>query len=230
MNERAIGADAPSCIGIIMDGNRRWAKEQGMPKLEGHRRGYERLLDCARWVRDRGIRHLVVYAFSTENWNREVEEVSYLMNLLREAAQKGLQELAKENIRIRFIGTRDRFAPDVLELIERLERESAAHEYTLWVCLSYGSRAEITAAAATAAATGEPITEESLHAHFWSAEMPDPDVIIRTSGEERLSNFLLWQAAYSEFFFTDTKWPAFTEKHLDDILSEFASRERRRGK
>ncbi len=230
MTEPLKAASMPTCIGIILDGNRRWAKEHGLPQLEGHRRGYELVIKCARWVRDRSIKHFVVYAFSTENWDRPKEEVSYLMNLVLEAAESRLRDLAKENIRIRFVGTRERLAPELLRAMECLERESAQNEFTLWICLSYGGRTEIVAAAAAAAASGEPITEQSLHAHFWSAEMPDPDIIIRTGGEKRLSNFLLWQAAYSELFFIDPKWPAFTEKALDAILEEFAGRERRRGK
>lgn len=227
MNETST---VPVCVGIILDGNRRWAKEHGLPKMEGHRRGYERLLDCTRWARDRGVKHLVAYAFSTENWNREIEEVSYLMNLLREAATKGLQDLAKENVRVRFIGTRDRLDADLVEAMERVEKESATNDFTLWICLSYGGRAEIVAATVAAAKEGGTLTEESLRAHFWSAEMPDPDIIIRPGGEKRLSNFLLWQAAYSELFFIEEKWPAFTEKILDSILAEFEQRERRRGK
>lgn len=198
--------------------------------MEGHRRGYERAIECARWVRDRGVKHFVLYAFSTENWNRTNEEVSYLMDLLRRMATEGLRELAKDDIRIRFIGTRDRLAPDVIQAIEQAERESEHNRFTMWVCLSYGGRAEITAAAAAAAASGAPITEESLRSHFWSAQMPDPDIIIRTGGDVRLSNFLLWQAAYSELFFIDIFWPDFSEKELDSILAEFAQRERRRGK
>jgi len=226
-----VGTDMNvKCVGIIMDGNRRWAKANGLPKLEGHRRGYERAIECAHWVRNRGIKHFVLYAFSTENWNREVEEVSYLMNLLREMATKGLRELAKENIRVRFVGTRDRLTSDILSAMELVEKESAQNDFTIWVCLSYGGRAEITAAAAATAAAGVPITEESLHSYFWSALMPDPDLIIRTSGEKRLSNFLLWQSAYSELFFTDTLWPDFNEKEFDAILADFASRERRHGK
>lgn len=232
MNKHSETAGTPAieCLGIILDGNRRWAKEHGVPKLEGHRRGYEKAIECARWVRDHGIKHFVLYVFSTENWNREAEEVSYLMNLLREMATKGLRELAKENIRIRFIGTRDRLSPEILEAMELVEKESAGNDFTMWVCLSYGGRAEITAAAVAVAATGAPITEESLRTHLWSAQMPDPDIIIRTGGEMRLSNFLLWQVAYSELFFTDTKWPDFTKEEFDSILAEFAGRERRRGK
>ncbi len=220
----------PACVGIIMDGNRRWAKEHGLPKLEGHRRGYDLAIECARWVRDCGIKHLVLYAFSTENWNREEDEVSYLMGLLRDMTVNGLKELTKENVRIRFIGTRDRLSSDILKVMELVEKESAGNSFTMWVCLSYGGRAEITAAAAAAAAAGVSITEDSLHSYFWSSSMPDPDLIIRTSGEKRLSNFLLWQAAYSELFFTDTKWPDFSKEEFDSILAEFAQRERRRGK
>lgn len=221
----------PHCIGIILDGNRRWATANGLPKLEGHRRGYERVMDCTRWVRDRGIAHLVVYAFSTENWNREKEEVTYLMNLLREMAQKGLHDLAKEGVRIKCIGTRDRIDADLRESIERVEKESEQNTaITLWVCLSYGGRAEIAAAAHQAASKGKEITEESLRAHFWSAGMPDPDIIIRPGGEMRLSNFLLWQAAYSELFFIKPYWPDFSEEILDSILEEYRDRERRMGR
>lgn len=225
----SVHTEVPSCIGIIMDGNRRWAKSHGLSTLEGHRRGYDKAVECARWVREQGVSHFVLYAFSTENWNRTNEEVSYLMDLLRDMATTGLRELTKEGIRIRFIGTRDRLTPDVLQAMELVEKESAHNDFTMWICLSYGGRAEI-AAAATAAATGVPITEESLHSHLWSAEMPDPDIIIRTGGDKRLSNFLLWQVAYSELFFIDTFWPAFTKEEFDSILAEFAQRERRHGK
>ncbi len=221
--------NTPTCVGIILDGNRRWAKERGLPKLEGHRRGYEKALDAARWARDRGIKHLAIYAFSTENWNREKEEVSYLMNLLREAAEKGFQDLAKEGVRVRFIGTRDRLAPELLAAMEKVEKESARHSFTLWVCLSYGGRAEIVAAANTLEGA-KGVTEESLRAHMWSAEMPDPDILIRPGGEKRLSGFLTWQSVYSELFFIDPHWPDFSEEILDGILAEFAQRERRRGK
>ncbi len=220
----------PQCIGIILDGNRRWAAARGLPKLEGHRRGYERALDAARWVRDRGIAHLVIFAFSTENWNRAEDEVSYLMELLRGMAQKDLAELAKEGIRIRFLGTRDRLAEDIVRAMEHVETESATNRrMTLWICLSYGARTEITEAAKGLARSGSPITEETLRAHFWSAEMPDPDLIIRTSGEKRLSNFLLWQAAYSELFFVEPHWPDFSEQILDTVLKDFGERRRRFG-
>lgn len=222
--------ESPKCLGIILDGNRRWAKEKGLPKLEGHRKGADRLVECARWVRDRGIGHLAVYAFSTENWNRAEEEVAYLMNLFLEIAEKGLRELSKENIRIRFIGSRDQLPEKLADAMVRLEKEGEKNSFTLWICLSYGGRAEIVAAATKAAASGHPITEESLRSHFWSAEMPDPDIIVRTGGEKRLSNFLTWQSVYSELFFIDPKWPDFSEQDLDSIIEEFSIRERRRGK
>ncbi len=218
------------CIGIILDGNRRWAKERGLPQFEGHRRGFENLKSAARWVRDRNIPHLVVFAFSTENLNRTEEEVSYLMNIFRDAIKSSSDELGKEGIRTRFIGERERFAQDIQDGMREAEEKTAHNtRMTLWICLSYGARAEI-AAAAKAAATDGDITEETLRAHMWSADMPDPDIIIRTSGEKRLSNFLLWQAAYSELFFIKPHWPDFSEKILDEILTEFESRERRHGK
>ena len=221
----------PQCIGVILDGNRRWAKAHGLPKFEGHRRGYNRLVDCARWVRDRGIKHLVVYAFSMENWKREQEEVAYLMDLMRELTKEELSRLSEEHVRVRFIGTLERLPKDLQDAIKRAEEALVENpKLTLWVCLSYGSRAEIAAAAKATAASGEEITEETLHEHFWSADMPDPDIIIRTSGEKRLSNFLLWQAAYSEFFFIEPHWPDFSEQILDGILAEYETRERRMGK
>ena len=218
------------CIGIILDGNRRWAKEKGLPQLEGHRRGFNNLKSAARWVRDRNIPHLVAFAFSTENWKRSEEEVSYLMNIFRDAIRDSGDELGKEGIRTRFIGQRERFSQDIQDGMRETEEKTAGNtRMTLWICLSYGARAEIAAAAQAAAADGV-ITEESLRTHMWSAEMPDPDIIIRTSGEHRLSNFLLWQAAYSELFFLKPHWPDFSEASLDAVLAEYAERERRHGK
>jgi undecaprenyl diphosphate synthase len=221
----------PRCIGIILDGNRRWAKERGLPTLEGHRRGFDNLKTIARAVRDRGIPHLVVFAFSTENWNRTPDEVNYLLDIFRQAIRDEIEELGKEGIRTRFLGERMRFADDIQRGMQEVEEKTCANTaLTLWVCLSYGSRAEITAAARTLAASGREITEESLRAAMWSADMPDPDIIVRTSGEQRLSNFLLWQAAYSELFFVKTHWPDFNDKLLDEVLAEYARRERRHGK
>jgi len=221
----------PKCIGLIIDGNRRWAKNKGLATLEGHRKGAEILVDTARLVRDRGIKHMVVYAFSTENWNRSEEEVSYLMDLIKEQVTKQLSELGKENIRIRVIGQRDRLSPDVIAAIEKSEKESEGMDgMTLWVCLSYGGRAEILEAVKAVSEEGGEVTEDNFKKYFWSAEMPDPDIIIRTGGEKRLSNFLLWQVAYAELFFVDTMWPDFSEKILDEILEEYSERDRRHGK
>jgi undecaprenyl diphosphate synthase len=221
---------APQCIGIILDGNRRWAKREGLPALEGHRRGADRLIECVRWARDRSIKHLVVYAFSTENWNRMQEEVSYLMDLFRETAGRTLNELAKDNVRVRFIGKLEMLPEDLQDTIKHLEKTSASNSgITLWICMSYGSRAEIVAAANAAAREGEAVTEENFSKHLWSASMPDPALIVRTSGRHRLSNFLLWQAAYSELFFLDTLWPDFSEADLDHVLAEFARTQRNFG-
>jgi len=227
MNE---ASSAPACVGIILDGNRRWAKENGVSKLEGHRAGTETLKKTVRFVRDSGVKHLIVYAFSTENWNRDKDEVSYLMDLFREAIQKEMSELGKENVRVRFVGQRGRFSEDLQQSMGEIEKETEKNEaITLWVCLSYGGRAEIVAAA-NSAAKSDLITEELLAKNLWTSEMPDPDIIIRTGGEKRLSNFLLWQSAYSELFFTDTLCPDFNKEEFDAILTEFATRERRRGK
>lgn len=221
----------PECVGIILDGNRRWAKAHDMPKLEGHREGLRSTFKSAvRWMRDRHIPHFAAYMFSTENWNREASEVAYLMDLFRAVAKDELEELGREGVRVRFVGQRERFSRDLQELMDEVERDTASNTaITVWCCLSYGGRAEIVAAANAAAAAGDPITQETLRAHFWTAEMPDPDIIIRPGGEKRLSNFLLWQAAYSELFFIDEYWPEFTERSLDAILREYAERERRHG-
>src|SRR3989344_5640694 len=222
-------SSAPACVGIILDGNRRWAKENGVSKLEGHRAGMETLKKTVRFVRNSDIKHLIVYAFSTENWNRDKDEVSYLMDLFRESIQKEMKELRKENVRVRFVGQRERFSEDLQQSMDEIEKETIKNEaITLWVCLSYGGRAEIVVAA-NSVAKSDLINEELLAKNLWTAEMPDPDIIIRT-GEKRLSNFLLWQSAYSELFFTDTLCPDFNKEEFDSILAEFALRERRRGK
>lgn len=222
--------EAPACIGIILDGNRRWAKEKGLPALEGHRAGIEALKEAVRSAAEKGIRHVAVFAFSTENWRREPAEVAYLMELFMEMAGKHAGELAREGARTRFAGQRERFSPELQKSMDAIERDTAHNgKITLWVCLSYGGRAEIVEAARAVAAGGGEITEESLRAHFWSAQMPDPDIIIRTGGEKRLSGFLLWQSAYSELFFVDKHWPDFAGEDLEAVLKEYAARERRMG-
>lgn len=221
----------PECIGIILDGNRRWARERGLPTLVGHKKGFEKLIEVVRWVRDAGVKHLAVYAFSTENWNRSKEEVSYLMELYLKMAQTQTRELAKEGARVRFIGELHRFSPEIQKSIAETHVMSESNsDFTVWVCLSYGGRAEIVAAAQALQKEGKEITEESLHDAMWSAEMPDPDIIIRTSGEHRLSGFLTWGSIYSELFFVAPHWPAFSKEDLQTVLKEYNERERRHGK
>jgi len=218
------------CIGIILDGNRRWAKEKELPSLEGHRRGFETLKETARWALARNVPHLAVYAFSTENWNRPAEEVTGLMGMIKDAADSDMSDLVKEGVRLRFVGDFERIPQDVRDVLEKIESESVSNmRLTLWVCLSYGGRAEIIAAAHGASAHEGVLTEELLRQHLWTSAMPDPDIIIRTGGQRRLSNFLLWQSAYSELFFLDMLWPDFTEQDLDGVLLEFTNRKRNFG-
>ncbi len=182
-------------------------------------------------ARDRGIKHLIVYAFSTENWNRTKEEVAHLMEIFEETTHEPFERLMREGVALRFAGQLERFSPQFQESMRNAEAKSPRDaRITLWICLSYGGRAEIIHAARECVAAGEEITEESLARHLWTAGMPDPDIIIRPGGEKRLSNFLLWQSAYSEIFFIDTFWPDFSEADLDAVLDEYAHRERRRGR
>ncbi len=221
---------SPQCIGIILDGNRRWAKARNLPTLMGHREGAERLKDCARWCQKRGVKNLVVFAFSTENWQRATEEVSYLMDLMREVIEKDAREIIAEGARIKIVGERARLPEDLQKAVENIEKDSEKNDaITVWVCISYGGRAEIVAAANAACKDGA-ITEESIAERMWTAGMPDPDILIRTGGRHRISNFLLWQSAYSEIFFSESMWPDFSEKELDAILAEYAERERTYGK
>jgi undecaprenyl diphosphate synthase len=220
------------CVGFIMDGNRRWAKERGLPTLEGHARGYENLKELMRVVHKAGIPHMVCYAFSTENWKRTEEEVGYLMKLLHHALMELPELIAKEGkrINIRVIGERQVLSKDLQEVIANVESKNYADpELTVWVALSYGGRLEIVDAVNRAVTQGVSVTEESFEKLLWTHGMPDPDIIIRTSGEKRISNFLLWQSAYSEFFFTDTLWPDFGETEFQSILEDYANRERRKG-
>ncbi|MEK7133584.1 MAG: polyprenyl diphosphate synthase [Patescibacteria group bacterium] len=221
----------PTCIGIILDGNRRWAKENGLPAFEGHRRGMDNVGPIARAARDTGIEHMIVYAFSTENWERSSEEVSYLMNIFESMARERLTELVEEGIAVRFVGQRERFSDTLQSAMREAEEKSPEHpKLTLWICVSYGGKADIVQAAQAAVQGGAELTEASVAEHLWTAGMPDPDLIIRTGGEQRISNFLLWQSAYSELFFVKKYWPAFTKADLEMTLNEYATRERRIGK
>jgi undecaprenyl diphosphate synthase len=177
------------------------------------------------------VQHLVVYALSTENLKRTPEEVSYSMKLIIEAAETKLAELSREGVRIRAIGDLAVLPTNVQDAVRKAEKESESNtKITLWLALAYGGRAEIVAAARAAVSAGKEITKETLPKYFWSAEMPEPDVIIRPGGEKRFSGFLLWQSEYAELFFLDTMWPDFTKADLEQVLKEYSARERRRGK
>ena len=227
----------PAHVAIIMDGNGRWAQMRGLPRQEGHRRGLEALRRTVRNAADIGIRVLTLYSFSTENWRRPMAEVSFLMGLLRRFVENDLAELDEAGVRVRIIGSRDDLAPDLRSLVERAETMTQGNTgLTLVVAFNYGSRDEITRTVrglAREVAAGrllpEAIDEAMLSSHLDTAALPDPDLVIRTSGETRISNFLLWQAAYAEFIFTPVLWPDFDRKALDDALAEFHRRERRYG-
>lgn len=216
-----------------MDGNRRFAQRLGRPVLFGHEQGYRVFKEMIEVVRVEGIPHVVCYAFSTENWQRSKEEVSDIFGLVRRAGMEYLAaDMGKQKqIIFRFIGDRSRLSEDTRGIIERLETIASDNEPTLtvWVLLSYGGRAEIVAATNKAVADGLAVDEKSFSRLLWTADMPDPDLIIRTGGEQRVSNFLPWQSIYSELFFTDTYWPAFTAAELRAILAEYRMRQRRRG-
>ncbi len=221
-----------ACIGIIMDGNRRWAKENGLSAYEGHSEGYKKLKEVMGWAREAHIPHVVIYAFSTENWQRSEEEVNYLMQIFRFILKNEIKKMIDEGMRVRFIGDTIRFSDDIRKMMKEMETQTAVtYDTTLHLAMSYGGRAEIVAGVNALLTEGvTTLTEKSFSEKLWSHAMPDPDLIIRTGGEKRLSNFLPWQSVYSELFFTDTKWPAFTKEEFDAILAEFSTRERRRGK
>ena len=227
MNENKI----PNCVGIIMDGNRRYAKQAGLPVFAGHSAGYEKLRDVMSWCKDAGIKNLVVYAFSTENWNRAKDEVGFLMDLLRRMIKPMTEEAYKGNTRLHFLGERSRLESDIVHAIEHAEeRTQDCDGFTLGIALSYGGRAEILDAIHRIPSEKyTTITEEEFSALLWTRDIPDPDLVIRTSGEERLSGFLPWQGVYSELFFIKTLWPAFTREEFDRILEEYAKRQRRFG-
>lgn len=229
--------EKPAHIAIIMDGNGRWAKARGLPRASGHRAGVEALRQAVRAAGDLGIPWLTVYAFSSENWSRPKSEVSDLMGLLKLFIRRDLAELHQNGVRVRVIGGREDLQPDIKALLEEAEaltRDNSA--MTLVIAFNYGSRDEIARAArrvGQAAVAGEialdDITADSFGAFLDTADIPDPDLIIRTSGEQRLSNFLLWQAAYSEFVFIPCYWPDFTRAHLAEAIEVFVARDRRYG-
>jgi undecaprenyl diphosphate synthase len=227
------GADSPRSLAIIMDGNGRWADRRGLSVADGHRAGTRALRRTVEAAIDLGVRSLAVYAFSTENWARPQDEVADLMAIFGETIERELPDLAEQGVRTRFVGRRDR-APDELRAqMETLERETAGNDRLhLWIAFDYGGRAELVQAARRLVAEGiDPaaIDDAALEARLYEPELPDPDLVIRTSGEQRLSNFLLWQTAYSELVFVDDLWPDFGPEQLRAACAEYAGRRRRFG-
>jgi undecaprenyl diphosphate synthase len=220
----------PHHVAIVMDGNGRWATKRFLPRIAGHKQGVDSLTRCVRACLDRGIGVLTVFAFSSENWNRPPEEVSGLLELLVLALSREVPRMSAQGVQIHFIGDRERFSPRVQAGLEEAERSTAANQKLIFnVCFNYGGRWDIAQAAQKLVSRGEPITELSLDRAMALAHVPDPDLLIRTGGELRISNFLLWQAAYSELYFSAKLWPEFDEAALDEAVAVFNTRERRFG-
>ncbi|HSX28075.1 MAG TPA: polyprenyl diphosphate synthase [Candidatus Saccharimonadales bacterium] len=228
-----ITATIPRHIGFIVDGNRRWAKEHGLPTLEGHRRGYELLKQIAVAAIDRGVSVVSGYIFSTENWKRTETEVSYLMKLALRYAEHDLDEIIAKGIRIRVLGTTKGLSQKMIAAIRRCEAKSAhCTRGTLALCFNYGGTQEIAHACKALITKGvqaDEVTPEKIREELYQPDIPDVDIVVRTSGEQRLSNFMLWRVAYSEFLFVDKKWPEMNAQDVDDILHEYARRNRRFG-
>ncbi len=221
----------PRHIAVIMDGNGRWAKARHLPRLAGHRAGAQAVERTIQAAQKKGIAFLTLYAFSTENWSRPKEEIDGLMNLLSQTLTKYTRQASEENLRLWVSGEREPLPPTILTQVDEAVAQTAAHTgLTVNLALNYGAQQEIVHAANAAHAAGEKnLTPETLRKYFYHPDLPDPELIIRTSGEERLSNFLLWQAAYSEFYFTPVLWPDFNETELDNALTAYAMRTRRFG-
>ena len=219
----------PEHVAMIMDGNGRWATQRGKKRSEGHKAGAKTLGEVLEWCGDRGIRYLTVYAFSTENWRRPKEEVRGLMDLFARMLKTKERSFMKNQVRFRMIGRRGDLSKKLLAVIEALEKKTAHFERQFIVAISYGGRAEIVDAMNAAIRKGEPLTEETFRNYLYAPDVPDPDLVIRTSGELRTSNFLLWETAYSEYYFTDVLWPDFSEAELDKALEAYAQRHRRKG-
>ncbi|HSV45032.1 MAG TPA: polyprenyl diphosphate synthase [Ramlibacter sp.] len=221
----------PHHIAIVMDGNGRWATRRFLPRVAGHKKGVDALQACVRHCSERGVQVLTVFAFSSENWNRPADEVSGLMELLALALSREVPQLRTEGVRIRFVGDRSALSDKVRAGLAQAEAVTAGNTKLLFnVCFNYGGRWDIAQAATRLAAQGQPITEQSLGEALALSHVPDPDLLIRTGGEQRLSNFLLWQAAYSELYFSDRLWPEFDEAALDEAIAAYGRRERRFGR
>ena len=222
-------------ISIIMDGNRRWAKERGLPPLEGHKKGLDNLKNIAKHCQKTGIKCLTVFAFSTENWNRSAKEIKYLMNLFYQAfSEKNINELNKNKVKVNIIGQKERFSSVLKKRIKKAESITKNNkDYILNIALSYGGRADIVGAVKNIVKNKisfSKIKEQTISENLWTKGIPDPDIIIRTGKEKRISNFLIWQGAYAEIYFSDKHWPEFSAKDLDEIIIDYNNRERRFGK
>ncbi len=232
-----LDSDLPNHIAIIMDGNGRWARQRGLPRTSGHKRGADAVKRTVRAAGEMGISYLTLFGFSSENWKRPAPEISDLMGLLRRFLRSEIAELYNNNVRIRMIGDRHSLAPDIVKMIDGAEaqtRENTGLNFT--VALSYGGRQELVAAAramarevAAGTRTPDEICESDFAGHLATRGLPDPDLLIRTSGEQRLSNFMLWQLAYAEFVFSPVLWPDFNKTHFEDAIAEFTRRDRRFG-
>jgi len=230
-------AECPRHVAIIMDGNGRWAAARGLPRGEGHRRGVEALRRVVRGAGELGVRYLTIFSFSSENWSRPAQEIGDLFGLLRRFIRNDLAELHRDGVRVKIIGERAGLEPDIIALLTEAEELTANNtRMTLIVAFNYGSRQEIAQAArrlaedvAAGKLNASQITADALEAKLDTSGIPDPDLIIRTSGEQRLSNFLMWQAAYSEFVFVPLHWPDFDKAALRDAINEYSRRERRFG-
>ena len=225
----------PYHLGIIIDGNRRWARERNLPTLEGHRRGYEKIKKTGEWALEKGIKILTIYCFSTENWNRSKAEVNYLMRLLGLAlSKKNIEGYHKKGIKVRIIGRKGRLPKSLQEKAEKAEKLTQNNKKgVLNLAISYGGRLEIVEAVKSIIKKkilADKITEDLINQNLWTMGIPYPDLIIRSGGEQRLSNFLTWQSAYSELCFIDKYWPDFTESDLDKALINYSQRQRRFGK
>ena len=232
MTDTNTNTKIPRHLAIILDGNGRWAKRRNLPRLMGHRAGLRKLEDMVRLVKREGIRYFSVYAFSTENWNRPIMEVTGLMRLFGYYLRRKVDEVKSEGARIRFCGRKDRIPDELLTQMRWAEDYTKDEKILDFIlCINYGGRAEILDAVNSLIASKPnlPVTEEDLRKHFYLPDVPDPDLIIRTSGELRLSNFWLWESAYSEYYFTDIHWPDFGEAELKKALADYAGRERRYG-
>ncbi len=234
--KESVNTAPPRHIAIIMDGNGRWAKKRGLPRTAGHMAGAETFRRIANYCRSIGVEYLTVYAFSTENWKRSEEEIAGIMKLLGAYMTEALKDMTKNQVRFRFWGDLDRLTPQLRQLCRRVEDESKEYKVQVNFCFNYGGRDELVTAArafaqdvADGRRSPDELTEELLSSYLYSANVPDPELIIRPSGEQRISNFLLWQSAYSEYVFLNVLWPDFGPDDLDEAIAQYHQRNRRFG-